>query len=183
MRYAELIERDLPKNSWEVLTADPDKREFGQELVDLVQHAYKNTELGSHVNSLGDVIPSEWMVLDWDKNPDVDTLIFYRANRPNETWKGNKVQGLGHDGQKDSKGKAIYKLEKLLQQQGWWIESSDAMRAVLLKTSAPVVTQEDYLQELFNDPKLRMIDQVTYVRTLGNGKEITETVFGHPVVN
>ena len=71
----------------------------------------------------------------------------------------------------------------MLQQQGWWIESSDALRSVLLKTSAPVVTQEDYLQELFNDPNLRMVDQVTYVRTLSNGKEVTETVFGHPVVN
>ena len=183
MRYAELIERDLPKNSWEVLTANPDKQEFGQELVNLVQNAYKNTPLGSNVNSLGDVVPSDWVVLDWDKNPDVDSLIFYRVNRSGETWTGKKIQGLGHDGQKDSKNKAIYKLEKLLQQQGWWIESSDALRSVLLKTSAPVVTQEDYLQELFNDPNLRMVDQVTYVRTLGNGKEITETVFGHPVVN
>jgi len=182
MRYSELIERELPKNSWEVLTADPDKAEFGQELVNLVQTAYKNTPLGSHVNDLNDVVPSDWIVLDWDKNPDVDTVLFYRVNRSGEPWRGNKIQGLGHDGQQGSKRKAIQKLESQLQKNGWWIESSDALQSVLRTTAAPAITDENFLRKLFQDPKLKMIDADTYVRTLGNGREITETVFGKPVI-
>lgn len=182
MRYAELIERELPKNSWEVLTTNPDKAEFGKELIDLVQNAYQNTPLGSMVNAFADVVPSDWIVLDWDENPDVDSLIFYRVNRPGETWSGNKIQGLGHDGQQGSKKKAILKLAQVLQQSGWWIESSDALQSVLRNTPAPAVTDEEFLRKLFNDPNLRMVDDDTYVRTLANGKEIAETVFGNPVI-
>ena len=181
MRYSELIERDLPKHSWQSLTADPDKQEFGQELVNLVQNAYKNTPLGSHVNSISDVVPSDWIVLDWDGEPDVDTVLFYRVSRPGESWKGNKIQGLGHDGQQGSKQKAIQKLESVLKQSGWWIESSDAMQHILRK-SMPAVTDEAFLQKLFNDPKLKMTGPDEYVRTLGNGKQIKETVFGIPVL-
>jgi len=182
MRYSELIERDLPKNSWQSLTADPDKAEFGKELVNLVQNAYQSTELGSNVNSLNDVIPSDWIVLDWDKNPDIDTVLFYRVNRPGETWTGNKIQGLGHDGQQGSKQKAIQKLEASLSKNGWWIESSDAMQHILRK-SLPAVTDQAFLQKLFNDPNLKMIGPDEYVRTLGNGKQIKESVFGKPVLS
>ena len=35
--------------------------------------------------------------------------------------------------------------------------------------------------KLFNDPNLRMVDQDTYTRSLGN-KTITETVFGKPTL-
>jgi hypothetical protein len=183
MRYAELIERELPKNSWEALTADPDKQEFGQELVNLVQTAYQSTELGSNVNDLSDVVPSDWLVLDWDKNPDVDTLVFYRTNRAGETWRGNKIQGIGHDGQRGSKKKAIQKLEQVLQQQGWWIEASDALRATLRKVNAPIVTDVGFLRELFDDPYLTKMDPVTYSRKLQNNRVIIESVFGHPVLS
>ena len=182
MRYAELIERELPKNSWEVLTTTPDKAEFGQELIDLVQNAYGVTDMGSMVNAFKDVIPSDWMVLDWDNQPDVDTLLFYRVSRGDEAWTGNKIQGIGHDGQKGSKQNAIKKLESVLHQNSWWVESSDALRHVMLKTSAPVVTDEEFLRKLFNDPNLTMIDEVTYERYLGDGTKLTETVLGKPTL-
>jgi len=178
----QIQERELPKSSWEALTADPDKQEFGQEMVDLVKNAYSNTPLGSNVNNLGDVVPSDWLVLDWNANPDIDTLVFYRINRPGEAWRGKKIQGLGHDGQKGSKQKAIAKLESLLQQSGWWIESSDALQAVLRKTSAPAVTDVKFLKQLFRDPDLQMVDDDTYMRVLGNGQQIFETVFGKPII-
>ena len=46
----------------------------------------------------------------------------------------------------------------------------------------PAVTDEAFLQKLFNDPKLKMAGPDEYVRTLGNGKQIKETVFGIPVL-
>ena len=63
---------------------------------------------------------------------------------------------------------------------GIWIESSDAMRHLLQKLNVPVVTDEQFLQQLFNDPKLKMIEDDLYSRVLPNGNRISETVFGDP---
>lgn len=170
----------LPKNKWETLISSADKHEAGDELVNLVQHAYSVTPKGSMVHSLKDVIPSDWNVIDWDKDPDIDACVFYRKNRPGENWVGYKIQGLGHDGTRTSKDKAINKILTLLSKPGVWIESSDAMRHVLQKLNTPSITDEHFLQTLFNDPNLQMIDQNTYQRQLDNGDVIKETVFGNP---
>ena len=174
-----LVEFELPKNRWELLISNADKNEVGNDLVGLVQTAYGNTPQGSFVNSIKDVVPSDWNVIDWDQDPDVDACIFYRGPRSGETWTGHKVQGIGHDGTRTSKDHAISKLHGLLLTPGWWIESSDAMRATLKKVNAPAVTDVKTLQRLFNDPNLRMIDADTYTRKLNNST-VTETVFGSP---
>lgn len=181
MRASEfVVEFQLPKNQWELLISTADKHEAGPELVDLVKNAYSVTPLGSMIQQLKDVIPSDWNVIDWDEDPDIDATVFYRYNRPGETWQGIKIQGLGHDGTRQSKDRAIEKIQQLLNQPGCWIESSDAMRRVLLRLNLPAVTNEQLLQKLFNDPNLQMIDTNTYKRTLANGQTIAETVFGHP---
>lgn len=173
-------EINLPKNHWELLISNADKHEAGDELVNLVQQAYSVTPKGSMVNSLKDVIPSDWNVIDWDNEPDIDACVFYRRNRPNEDWVGYKIQGVGHDGTRQSKDKAIGKVLEMLQKSGVWIESSDAMRHVLHKLNAPSVKNEQFLQNLFGDSNLHMVQDDTYRRTLQNGQEIQETVFGHP---
>ncbi len=175
-----LNEFDLPKNQWELLISSADKQEAGDELVDLVKHAYSVTPKGSMVNSLKDVIPSDWNVIDWDQDPDIDACVFYRRNRPGENWVGYKIQGIGHDGTRTSKDKAISKVTDLLNHSGVWIESSDAMRHVLHKMNAPAVVDQEFLQTLFGDQNLQMIDQDTYTRVLQNGERIKETVFGSP---
>ena len=181
MRASEfLFEFELPKNKWELIISNDDKQELGTDLVSLVRQAYSNTPQGSFVNSIKDVIPSDWNVIDWDQDPDVDSCVFYRKNRNGEAWQGYKLQGLGHDGTRPSKHKAIEQIVKLLQKPGVWIESSDALRHVLNKLHAPAVTGQDFLRRLFNDPNLTMLDERTYTRTLQNGTKITETVFGHP---
>jgi hypothetical protein len=181
MKIRELLERiELPKNTWEVLVSDEDKLELGQELVSLVQNAYSVTPRGSMVNRLRDVVPSGWNVYDWDEQPGVDACVFFRTARPHESWIGHKIQGIGHDGKRHSKDSSIKRLEKLLARTGWWIESSDAMRSVLLRTMLIPVTDERLLQQLFPDSELRMISEDTYVRKLVNGEEITESVFGNP---
>ena len=177
-----LSEFALPKNKWEMLISNGDKQELGGELVDLVKHAYANTPRGSFVQSIQDVVPSDWRIIDWDQDPDVDATVFYRANRPGETWKGYKIQGLGHDGQRASKDKAIQKMTYLLSKKGWWIESSDAMQHLLRKLQVPAIVDERVLKVLFNDPHLKMIDKDTYTRKLPGGMTITETVFGQPTL-
>lgn len=177
-----IFEFSLPKNQWELIVSNDDKEELGGDLVSLVRHAYSSTPHGSFVNSIKDVIPSDWNVIDWDEDPDVDACVFYRTPRGNESWSGHKIQGIGHDGTKTSKDKAINKVTQLLSKNGVWIESSDAMRHLLKKLNAPAVTDEKLLQQLFNDPNLRMVSDDTYLRTLGNGHKVTETVFGNPII-
>lgn len=177
-----LIEFQLPtKNTWELLISTADKHEASNDLISLVQAAYDKTPHGSFINNVHDVVSSDWLVIDCDDDPDVDAAIFYRAARGNESWVGNKIQGLGHDGTTVSKQAAITKIHKLLHQSGWWIESSDAMRRVLLNIKAPVITDEKLLQQLFNDPDLYMVDKHTYTRIIPTGS-IIETVFGNPVI-
>jgi hypothetical protein len=183
MRAREFLsEFQLPKNRWELIISNNDKHELGDNLVDLVKHAYHNTPHGSFVNSIRDVIPSDWNVIDWDSDPDVDSCVFYRKERPDESWKGYKIQGLGHDGAKVSKQKAINKIQQMLNKSGVWIESSDAMRHVLKKLEVKAITDEEFLKKLFKDPSIKMIDSDTYSRTLPNGLQVRETVFGNPVI-
>jgi hypothetical protein len=42
------------------------------------------------------------------------------------------------------------------------------------------ITDEAFLQKLFNDTQLKMIDHDTYRRRLTDGTVIEETVFGRP---
>lgn len=183
MRIREILcELELPKNTWELIISNDEKQELGDNLVDLVQRAYANTPHGSFVNSIKDVIPSNWNVYDWDSEPGVDATVFYRHQRSNENWVGNKIQGLGHDGKRQSKDSAIKKINELLQQSGWWIESSDAMRHILKKLNAPAITDTKVLEKLFPNSNLQMISDDTYSRVLGDGTEVIETVFGNPVL-
>jgi len=56
------------------------------------------------------------------------------------------------------------------------------MRHILIKMSAPVVTDEEFLQKLFPDTNLKMIDDITYRRKLTDGTIVKETVFGNPTL-
>ena len=177
-----ILERDFPKNKWELVISTADKSEVSKDLINLVKNAYSVTAAGSMVNSMKDVLRSDWHVIDWDQEDDVDVAIFYRPPRSDEPWKGNKIQGLGHDGQRESKDKGMQKLIQQLNQPGWWIEASDAVRHVLLKSGAPVVKDEETLKKIFPDSNLTMIDDVTYTRMVDGNTQITETVFGKPIV-
>ena len=52
-----------------------------QQLIDLVQIAYKKTKQGSFINSKGDVASSEWIAMDFDDEPKLDVAIFYRPHQ------------------------------------------------------------------------------------------------------
>lgn len=183
MRAKEFLsELTLTKSNWQVVISNADKHEVSNDLVSLVTNAYSNTSQGSFVNSLKDVIPSDWNVIDFDEDPDVDATIFYRAPRGSEPWHGHKIQGIGHDGSREGKDRALAKMQELLLTPGWWIESSEAMRATLKKLNVPAVTDHKLLQRLFNDANLKMVDKDTYSRQLQGGSTVTETVFGYPRV-
>ena len=106
MRHLKLYE-DYKKNQWELLLSNPNKIQEGEKLVDLVGNAYKNTSMGSFVNTVKDVVKSNWAVIDCDDVPGIDACIFFREPRTDENWIGRKLQGIGHDGEKKSKSYII----------------------------------------------------------------------------
>jgi tRNA nucleotidyltransferase/poly(A) polymerase/nicotinamide mononucleotide adenylyltransferase/GNAT superfamily N-acetyltransferase len=150
------------------------------EVIDLIQTAYKNTPLGSFVNSKGDLNRSQfWNAIDIDDEYDADAVIFGR-----KTPNGIKIQGFGHDGEKKTKAEIIKRLLKIINKSGYWIEASDALEHVLYKANAPYVKSEKVAQSIFPKSELKMIgDKGKYTRKLQDGKSVTETVFGKPKVS
>lgn len=175
MRAREFLRES--QSQWQLVTSNHDKREIAKQLIDLTAHAYSRTDQGSFVRSMVNVLSSHWFIL--KKDGKIIAAIFYRGPRANESWRGQKIQGIGHDGSSVGKLAIQAKRLNLLSQSGWWSESSGASRQVLLKGGAPVVKNVNFLRQLFRDPELRMIDDHTYIRRIPSG-EITETVFGHP---
>ena len=166
---------EFAKNKWQHLLVR-DKTEYHQDLIGIVDSAYKHTTLGSFIKSMGDVKSSEWLALDYDKEPDIDVAVFYRPARPTESWIGNKIQGIGHDGERESKIKLMDKVDKLLTTKGWWIEASENMTTALKKKGVQPVTDQELLKRVFPSI-IKFNSDHSYERLAGNEK-ITEFVFG-----
>jgi len=201
-----LIENEEPELSlgkWEIITSTERRRKYAENLFNLVQTSYKNTPLGSFIKTVDDVINgiknetdptkqtsiSDWQVINLDSNPgDIEATVFYRKNRSNETWVGNKIQGIGHDGKIHnripSSKYAVEKIVELINEEGWWIEVSDALKHVLFKYyngQFPIISDIDFLRDLYDDPTLEMVDKATYTRNI-DGRRIQETTIGKPVL-
>lgn len=183
MKLKDLIaELKLVKGVWDNIS-NTEKKEAGSELRSLVINAYTNTDLGSFIKDQNDINRSEWMVLDWDPDDDIDTTIFYRKNRASESWVGFKLQGIGHDNQRQSKSKVIDKMVEILSHNGWWIEASGALRTALLKKNCPVVKDVELIRNLFDDEEITLNDKTSYHRMLTTGEKTDlESVFGNPVL-
>ena len=166
----------LPKKKWTKVDPEP----FSDELISLVQTAYKNTPEGSFINTKRDLAEPDWLSIDFDENPDIDATIFYREARPNESWTGKKIQGLGHDGSREAINVMFNKFKEMLNQSGVWVESSDAVEHVLYKTGVSYVDSEEEAQKIFPDSNLKFIgDKGKYTRSIGS-KQVKETIFGKP---
>ena len=179
MRYLKLYE-NYKKNQWELLLSNPNKMKEGKKLIDLVKNAYKKTTMGSFVNTVKDVVKSDWVVIDCDDIPGIDACIFFREPRVNENWLGRKIQGIGHDGQKNSKSHIIDKMANMLKESGTWIEASEKMEEVLLNRNVNKVTDIEVLKKLFPESEFKILDNGQYQRSLENGEYVTESVFGSP---
>jgi len=173
--FKEFISERIAKNTWEHLLTS-DKQEYADDLIRVVDIAYAHTSLGSFVKSLADVQSSDWEVLDYDDKPDVDVAVFFRRRRSNENWKGKKIQGIGHDGNEESKERLMKQLDKLLSSKGWWIEASGALAKSLLKRGHNPEIDQALLKTVF--PAItKFHNDGSYTRTSGK-QTITEYVFG-----
>ena len=187
MRYLKSIyefKLNLPKKKWEIISSNPTKQIAGQNLIELVDTAYKSTPLGSFVKTISDVVKSDWLVIDYNDSDGIDACIFYREPRSDEKWIGSKIQGVGHDGTKESKKIIIEKMINKLNEPGFWIEASDSLEYVLDKNLCPKVEDLETLQKLFPDSKIELLNKSfyssTYERTLHDGSFVKESVFGRP---
>ena len=174
----------LAKYNWSLVVTSTAKTHLASNLIDLVQRAYEKTPQGSFVNTLKDVVASNWIAYDWDRDPDADAVLFFRVARPDEKWRGYKIQGIGHDTQRTSIDKVLVKVRDQLRKPGWWIEASDAMEHILYKDSRiPVVRDEQLLNKLYPNSNVKILDDKTkpakYERRAGTAT-IKETTFGIP---
>lgn len=168
---------------WVLLTSESDKKHWAKELINLVQTAYNRSEFGPYINTLEDVLQSEWLVLDTSGFGKLDCVIFYRHDKPNEPWKGFKIQGIGHSGDTSSKAKLIAKVKQQLNKDGWWIESAANTKSIGTATKEPAIKDEKLLKSLFPNSNLHLIDQTgKYQRKLINGEIVEEYVFGKPIL-
>ena len=174
----------LPKNHWTLVTTSTSKTSLAPNFIHLVQSAYAKTPEGSFVNTLKDVLSSQWQAMDWDGDENADAVVFFRLPRQNENWKGFKIQGIGHDTRRTSIDVVLGKVTESLKKPGWWIEASDAMEHILYRRGAPVVTEIDTLVKLFPKTDLRTLStdlsDGKYRRKAGH-HTITETSFGKPL--
>jgi hypothetical protein len=178
IKLSELLNEIKPKKTW----VKPDKQKYADNLIDIVQTAYKNAPLGSFIKSSRDVAESDWQAIDIDDNPDIDATIFYRGPRSGETWGGFKIQGIGHDGDREAINAVLNRLKLLLNQNGYWVEASDALEHVLYKLGVPYISDESVASKIFPKSDLKMIgDRGKYNRKV-SGKTVTETIFGKPKV-
>jgi hypothetical protein len=176
--YSEFVLESIPKNKW--IKTDP--IEYDDELISLVQNAYKNTPDGSFINTKRDAVKSEWLSIDIDEYPELDATIFYRGPRENEAWIGKKLQGIGHDGSIKSIGILLNKLNKLLNDNGIWIEASDQLEKILYKMNIPYVNDEELAKQIFPNSELKFIgDKGKYDRIIKSKGKI-ETIFGKPIL-
>lgn len=172
------ILEDLPKNKW----VDVNPIKYSDDLISVVQTAYKNAPKGSFVNSKKDLMGSDWHSVDIDVEPDVDATIFYRKARGNESWKGIKIQGIGHDGSRPAIEKVLDKLKSMLSKKGVWIEASDALEHVLYKSGVNYISDEEMARKVFPDTDLKFTgNKGQYTRFAGSTK-VKETMFGNPVL-
>lgn len=167
---------DIGKNkkTWYILDTN-EILKVSDNVIDLIQTAYKNTQHGSYVNNKNDILQStQWIAIDWDDYPDADAVIFGR-----KTDYGIKIQGIGHDGEPKSKELVITKLINILKKGGYWIETSDKVEHLLYKNNTPYLNDLNILNKLFPNSNINMLnDKGKYTRQLSNGIVISETVFG-----
>ena len=169
---------EIPKQKW----IDVNPTEYSDDLVSIVQNAYKKTPKGSFINTKSDLIGSDWNSIDIDEIPDIDATIFYRKPRANETWKGNKIQGIGHDGDREAIDILLKRMKQLLSKSGWWVEASDTLEHVLYKMGISYIDNEDVARRVFPNTNLKFTgNRGQYTRLVGNQK-VKETIFGNPIV-
>ena len=117
---------DYPKKEWSDIN---DTRDRYDELVQLINNAYKNVPGGNLENPeeiRKDPRVNYWMAIDNDEDPECDAVIFGKS-----TDYGIKLTGMGQDGSLLAKHDVIKMLLHDLKNNGYYSEISDNIISLL----------------------------------------------------
>ena len=165
---------------------DYNLKSLDKETAEDIFHNYKTTYesegLDLSVNSAEELQNDYKSIAMIDVNGDKipDAFIVYK---PTEC--GNKISLLFTDKIPGSNKAAIIKLLQLVNTSGWFIEASKKLEAIMIKSSAPIVRDEDTIKKIIGAKKaktMKMLDDGYYDRELGAvpGKFITKRIYGIP---
>jgi len=170
-----LNEIDIPKNTWFPLRPD-ELKDVEDDILDLIQNAYG--PIGGHPNykTVGDLVGSDYVIVDLDDDPDIDAVTVTKQRSG-----GTKHVGMGHDGTSPSKRASISQTIRDLDKQGAYIEASGKMADILMKANVTQVTDEDTIRKALKGKEIEMYDDGSYDRVLG-GKKYRKLMFGKPTV-
>ena len=170
-----LNEIDIPKNSWKPISSG-ELKDVEDDILDLIQNAYG--PIGGHPNykSVGDLVGSDYEVIDLDDDPDIDAVTVTKQRAG-----GTKYVGLGHDGSSQGKRGSIGRTIDKLENPGTYIEASGKMADILSKANVTQVTDEDTIRKALKGKEIKVYDDGSYDRVLG-GKKYRKLMFGKPTV-
>ena len=170
-----LNEIDIPKNKWVTIPAS-ELKDYSEEIFKLIDNAY--AQIGGHPNykSVGDLVGSEYQVIDLDSDPELDAVTVTKQ-RPG----GTKHVGIGHDNSSPAKRATITRTIDKLDEPGNYIEASGAIEGILRKAGVVQVTDEKTIRKALKGKEIEMHSDGSYDRILG-GKKYKKTMFGIPRV-
>ena len=173
-----LEEEGFDKNSWEYLT-DKEKKEYSQEIFDLIDNAYAPIGGNPNYKSADDVAGAEgdanYLVIDLDDDPEFDAVVVDKSKSS-----GTKAAALGHDNSGPAKSLSVNFLAIMLKRPGHYIEVSGKLKDILLSKGVPLVTDEETIRTALKGKEIEMNDDGTYQRYLG-GEKHTKTMMGNPL--
>ena len=166
------------KNKWIYLT-DKEKKEFSEEIFDLISTAYSpiggNPNYTSPSNVAGSEGDADYMVIDLDNDPEFDAVKVTKK-------KGQNIKSVasGHDGSKPAKSAIVNITAIMLKQPGNYIEVSGKLKDILLAKGVPLVTDKETIERVMKGKTIEMNNDGTYSRYI-NGKKYTKTLMGNPL--
>ena len=170
-------ESGFEKNSWEYLT-DKEKKEYSQEIFDLINNAYSdiggNPNYQSPANVAGSEGDANYLVIDLDDDPEFDAVIVDKSKQS-----GTKAAAMGHDGSGPAKSASVNFTAIMLKNPGHYIEVSGKLKDILLAKGVPVVTDKETIEKVMKGKSIEMNDDGTYSREIG-GEKHTKTLMGNP---
>jgi hypothetical protein len=143
------------------ILSNPDT-DVTKDVFDLIQKTYE--PIGGHIDfkAVSDIPSdfSQWLVVDIDKDPELDAVTFGKGGPG-----GLKLTGTATDGSAAAKKVMLNKINKLLRTKGNYGEVSGAIAHVLIKKyKIPYVDSEERVQQLLPGKKF------TWVGANPNGK-------------
>ncbi len=166
------------KNSWEYLT-DKEKKEFEYEIFGLINNAYApiggNPNYKSPANVAGSEGDANYLVIDFDDDPEFDAVVVDKTKQS-----GTKLASLGHDNSKPAKSLSVNFLSIMLKNPGHYIEVSGKLKDILAAKGVPIVTDKETIKQVMKGKDIKMNDDGTYQRYLGNELH-TKTMMGNPL--